>query len=187
MAIEEKMIVNGNTSRTAIRGRTVNDDLNGTFTIYSPDKIPQIMIGPDPTTGNSAIKLYDLQGVELIALAVDANGVPYLRFSNEDAVGIVDFVAGETPHLAFKNTDGDVMLKIGLTGSENNPLIEMLNASGARRITMGTDATASQNNVSVYSSNGVRQAYFGIDPKAGAEPVIAATKSGVDVVTELQK
>lgn len=187
MSISEEMIVNGNTSRTALKGRTVNDDLNGTFTVYSESKIPQILVGPDPDTGHSAIKLYDLQGVELIALAVDANGVPYLSFSNENAVEVVNITAGGTPHLAFKNTSGNTMLTIGLTGSNANPLIELSSANGTKQITLGTDATAGQSNLSVYDPNGERQAYVGIDPKLGTEPVIAATQAGIDVITELKK
>lgn len=166
MAISETMVVNGNTSRTALKGRTVNDDLNGTFTVYSADKIPQIMIGPDPDTGYSSIKLYDLQGVQLVAIAINDSGMPLLSFSN---------------------TDGVEMMRIGLTGSSNNPLIEMNDADGVMQITMGTDAAAGQANVSVYDTDGTRITYMGIDPKGGALPVIAASKEDVDVLGALNE
>lgn len=165
MAIEEEMTVNGNTSRTATKGRTVNDDLNGTFTVYSADKIPQIMIGPDPDTGYPSITLYDTGGVALISLAI---------------------TSATTPQLAFKNTSGNTMMTIGLTGSNSAPLIEMDNANGVKQITMGVDSTAGQSNVSVYSSDGTRQTYMGIDP-AQATPVIAVTELGTDVVTKLRE
>lgn len=187
VTITEEMTVNGNTSRTALNGRSVNNDREGTFTVYSASKIPQIFVGPDPDTGFSAIKLYDLQGVELIALAVDGSGIPYLSFSNSQAVEVVNITAGENPHLSFNNTSGTTMLTVGLTGSSNNPLIEMNDASGVMQITMGTDAAAGQANVSVYDTDGTRITYMGVDPKGGSQPVIAATEPGTDVVTELKK
>lgn len=187
IVITEQMEVQGNVAEVSRNGRNVQNGSDGTMTIYSAGKIPQILVGPDPETGNSVIKLYSLDGVEQISIGLDANNVAFLRFANNEGTEIVRVDAGDTPHLAFKNTSGQTMLKIGLTGSAANPLIEMDSASGVKQITMGVDSTAGQSNVSVYSASGVRQAYMGIDPKAGTQPVIAATQSGTDVVTELKK